>query len=166
MNNALVSEAEALIARAHRAGVMIGTAESCTGGLVAACLTASPGASAAFACGFITYSNDAKIAMLGVDAALFDTDGAVSQRVAEAMALGVLGRSPADLAISVTGVAGPGGGSVQKPVGLVHLAAVRKGASGALPQLLHERHMFSDIGRAAVREASVLAALRLAARLI
>ena len=166
MNSELLRQADALIARASEAGVMLGTAESCTGGLIAACLTARSGASAAFACGFITYSNEAKIIMLGVDPDLIETAGAVSKAVAEAMALGVLQRGPADLAMSVTGIAGPGGGSVQKPVGLVHIAAARRRTAGGQPDLVHERHDFGDIGRQAVREASVAAALGLAARLL
>lgn len=103
-------------------GLKVSTAESCTGGLVASLLTELPGSSAWFERGFVTYSNLAKIEMLGVDEALINSRGAVSKEVAEAMALGALAHSAADLSLSVTGIAGPGGGSAAKPVGTVWIA--------------------------------------------
>src|SRR3982751_3041231 len=107
----------------------IATAESCTGGLVAAALTAIPGSSDVVDRGFVTYSNAAKTEMLGVPADLIATHGAVSEPVARAMAEGALSRSNADVAVAITGIAGPDGGSDAKPVGLVHLAAARNGGS-------------------------------------
>jgi len=128
----------------------IATAESCTGGLVAAMLTEIPGSSDVLERGFVTYSNAAKEAMLGVPGATLEEFGAVSRETAEAMAQGALAHSPADLAVSITGIAGPGGGTPDKPVGLVHFAgAARSG------RLLHQECRFGDIGRALVRIASV-----------
>jgi nicotinamide-nucleotide amidase len=137
----------------------VATAESCTGGLVAAALTEIPGSSDVVDCGFITYSNDAKRAVLAVPAATLSVHGAVSRATAEAMAQGALGQSGADLAVAVTGIAGPGGGSPDKPVGLVHFAAAREGT------LLHREVRFGDIGRAEVRRRSVHVALDLLAEL-
>lgn len=131
------------------------TAESCTGGLVAAALTAVAGSSAVVDRGFVTYSNAAKTGMLGVDPTLIETHGAVSEAVARAMADGALGRSDARVSVSVTGIAGPGGGSDDKPVGLVHFGA--SGPSG----LIHVQRRFGDPGREAVRLESVRTALRL-----
>ncbi len=111
------------------AGLMVATAESCTGGLVAAALTALPGSSEMMERGFVTYSNAAKTEMLGVPAALIERDGAVSEAVARAMAEGALHRSAAALAVAVTGIAGPGGGSAAKPVGLVWFACARRGGT-------------------------------------
>lgn len=108
-----------IIAKAVASGLWLATAESCTGGMVAAALTDIAGASAAFERGLVTYSNAAKIALLGVEAGLIETYGAVSRQCAEAMAAGLLARAPVDLAVSVTGIAGPGGGSAEKPVGTV-----------------------------------------------
>lgn len=142
---------EAAVAR----GLMIAAAESCTGGLVAAALTAVPGSSAALDRGFVTYSNAAKTGMLGVPADLIDAHGAVSEPVARAMAEGAVAHSAATVSVAVTGIAGPGGGSEDKPVGLVHFAA--SGPSG----LSHAEHRFGDIGREAIRLESVRAALRL-----
>ena len=132
----------------------IATAESCTGGLVAATLTEIPGSSDVFERGFVTYSDAAKAAMLGVPTLVLQRFGAVSRETAEAMAQGALARSPADLAVSITGIAGPGGGSPGKPVGLVHFAAAARGG-----RLLHQECKFGDIGRAHVRQVSVLQAL-------
>ncbi len=131
---------------------MLATAESCTGGLIAATLTEVAGSSDVVDRGFVTYSNDAKRDLLGVSEALLAGHGAVSEPVARAMAEGALARSEAHIAVSVTGVAGPGGGSAEKPVGLVHLAAARRGG-----ETRHERHVFAG-DRAAVRHQSVAAA--------
>jgi nicotinamide-nucleotide amidase len=136
-------------------GLTIATAESCTGGLVAGALTAIAGSSAVVECGFVTYSNAAKTGLLGVPADLIATHGAVSEPVARAMAEGAVARSAARLSVSVTGIAGPGGGSAEKPVGLVHFAAV--GPGGAI----HTEHRFGDVGRETIRLASVRVALGL-----
>lgn len=149
-----------VIAAASRAGLTAATAESCTGGLVAGALTGVPGSSAVFDRAFITYSNIAKTQMLGVDASLFEQHGAVSEAVARAMAAGARERSDADLAVSVTGIAGPGGGSDDKPVGLVHFACA--GPKG----LIHQYRLFGDIGREAVRLGSVKTALDLLLRAV
>lgn len=142
---------EAAIAR----GLRIAVAESCTGGLVAGALTAVAGSSAALDRGFVTYSNDAKAEMLGVPAVLIENNGAVSEAVARAMAKGAVNRSAASVSVAVTGIAGPGGGSDEKPVGLVHFAA--SGPSG----LIHAEHRFGDPGREEIRLESVRVALRL-----
>ena len=123
----LVSEATALLSEYRERGLKLATAESCTGGLIGATLTAIGGSSDVFERGFITYSNEAKTEMLGVSAVLIETEGAVSEAVARAMAEGALSRSRADVAISVTGVAGPSGGSVEKPVGLVWFGLAGRG---------------------------------------
>lgn len=136
-------------------GLMIATAESCTGGLVTGALTAVAGSSAALDRGFVTYSNAAKNEMLGVPADLIETHGAVSEPVARAMAEGAVSRSVATVSVAVTGIAGPGGGSDEKPVGLVHFAA--SGSSG----LIHAEHRFGNLGREAIRLESVRVALRL-----
>ena len=134
--------------------LMVATAESCTGGLVAGALTDIAGSSAVVDRGFVTYTNEAKQQMLGVPAETLQAHGAVSRQTAEAMAKGVLKHSPADLAVSITGIAGPGGGTAEKPVGLVHFgAAARSGA------LIHRERRFGDIGRSEVRRLSVLEAL-------
>jgi nicotinamide-nucleotide amidase len=144
-----------LLKRARAKGLKIATAESCTGGLIAALLTEIPGSSDVVERGFVTYSNAAKTELLGVPAALIAADGAVSRAVAEKMALGALANSTADIAVAVTGIAGPGGGSAEKPVGLVHLAAAS--AKG----VTHRECRFGDIGRDAVRRESVAAALEM-----
>ena len=132
----LLDQAEALLAAYRGAGLTIATAESCTGGLVAGCLTEIAGCSDVFERGFVTYSNAAKTELLGVPAELIATSGAVSAEVAEAMARGALERSRADVAVALTGVAGPGGGTTEKPVGLVYLGAARRGgASRGLRQI-------------------------------
>ena len=155
---ALLARATSLVGTCRTRGLVLGCAESCTGGLVAALLTEVPGSSAAFDRGFVTYSNDAKSEMLGVPSALILAEGAVSEAVARAMALGVLARSRADLAVSVTGVAGPGGGTATKPVGLVHFSCARR--DGTAVAVAVERR-FGDLGRHAVRLASVAQALDL-----
>jgi nicotinamide-nucleotide amidase len=137
-------------------GLMVATAESCTGGLVAGALTDIAGSSAVVDRGFVTYTNEAKEQMLGVPAETLKRHGAVSRETAEAMAKGVLAHAPADLAVSITGIAGPGGGSADKPVGLVHFAAAARDG-----RLLHRERRFGDIGRARVRRLSVLEALAL-----
>jgi nicotinamide-nucleotide amidase len=161
LSEPILAAAGALLDVLKARGLMLATAESCTGGLIAAALTAVPGSSAAFERGFVTYSNDAKMELIGVPATLIAAHGAVSAEVARAMAEGALGASRADLAVSVTGVAGPDGGSAEKPVGLVHIGAARRGAA-----TLHEEHRFGDIGRGSVREASVAAALALVRRVL
>jgi nicotinamide-nucleotide amidase len=145
-----------LLAACERRGWHLATAESCTGGLIIACLTEIPGSSSVVERGYVTYDNRAKADMLGVPAALFERVGAVSEEVARAMAEGALQRAGVDLAIAVTGIAGPGGATPTKPVGLVHLAVARRGAS-----TIHAREVFPG-DRAAVRAASVDAALTLA----
>jgi nicotinamide-nucleotide amidase len=137
-------------------GLKIVTAESCTGGLVAGCLTAIAGSSAVVERGFVTYSNEAKIELLSVPAELISSVGAVSADTAAAMVFGALAYSRADIAVSVTGIAGPGGGSAEKPVGLVHFACA---ARDKRPKLLEKR--FGDIGRAEIRQNSVEVALDL-----
>lgn len=157
-NHSLIDQAETLLDRARTAGVMITTAESCTGGLVSALLTEIPGASDVVDRGFVTYSNAAKTEMLGVPARLIESHGAVSDAVARSMAEEALLRSNADIAVSVTGVAGPGG-SERKPAGLVHFALARRDGP-----TLAEVHRFGDRGRDAVRLASVATALDLLAQ--
>jgi nicotinamide-nucleotide amidase len=150
----LIEEARALIDLCRRKRLTIAAAESCTGGLVAATLTEVAGASDVFERGFVTYSNDAKEAMLGVPAATLAAFGAVSCETAQAMATGALRHAPADLAVAITGIAGPGGAVAGKPVGLVHFAAATRDG-----ELLHEERKYGDIGRAQVRRACVRQAL-------
>lgn len=127
-------------------GLMLATAESCTGGLIATCFTEIAGSSTVFDRGFVTYSNEAKQEMLGVKAATLSQFGAVSRETAMEMALGALAHSKAHISISVTGIAGPGGGSVEKPVGLVHIAIAT--LNGVLD---HVEYRFVDLDRATVR---------------
>jgi len=134
----------------------IATAESCTGGLVAGALTDIPGSSDVIDRGFITYSNDAKRVMLGVDATTLATFGAVSKETATQMAVGALERTGVDLTVSITGIAGPGGATPGKPVGLVHLAAAARDG-----RIIHRECRFGAIGRTAVRLRSVVEALRM-----
>jgi nicotinamide-nucleotide amidase len=134
----------------------IATAESCTGGLVAGALTDVPGSSAVLDRGFVTYSDNAKQQMLGVPAETLKKYGAVSRQTADAMAQGALEKAKVALAVSITGIAGPGGGSADKPVGLVHFAAVSRDGT-----TLHAAMRYGDIGRAEVRQKSVLQALRM-----
>jgi nicotinamide-nucleotide amidase len=154
--DAMLSEARALLDAARDKGVHIVTAESCTGGLVASLLTEIPGSSDVVERGFVTYSNQAKMELLGVPADLLQAHGAVSKEVARAMAEGALKHARAELAVAVTGIAGPGGGSAEKPVGLVHLATARRGAATAAQEC-----RFGDIGRDQVRIRSVAEALRM-----
>jgi nicotinamide-nucleotide amidase len=139
-------------------GLKIATAESCTGGLVAGALTEIAGSSDVVDRGFVTYSNAAKEAMLGVPAATLDRYGAVSAETAAAMAAGALKHSLADITVAITGIAGPGGGSKQKPVGLVHFAATSRDG-----RCLARERRYGEIGRQSVRERSVLEALELLA---
>ena len=134
--------------------LMVTTAESCTGGLVVGALTDIAGSSAVVDRGFVTYTNEAKHQMLGVPNATIERHGAVSRETAEAMVRGALGHARADLAVSITGIAGPGGGTADKPVGLVHFAAASRGGD-----LIHRERRFGDIGRGEVRRRSVLQAL-------
>lgn len=145
-----------VLATCRARGLMLATAESCTGGLVAGALTDIAGSSDVVERGFVTYSNAAKIEMLGVPEAWIAEHGAVSELVARAMAEGAVARSRADVAVAVTGIAGPGGGSASKPVGLVHFAAARRGAA-----TLHVERRFGDLGRAEIRRRSVVQALDL-----
>ena len=153
--------AEDVLTANRAAGKMLAVAESCTGGLVAGALTEIPGSSDVFDRGFVTYSNRAKQDMLDVPGDLIADQGAVSEAVARMMAEGAVANSHAHVALAVTGVAGPGGGTPLKPVGLVHMAACREGRS-----ILHEAHRFGDIGRSEVRMKTVEAALNLLHRLI
>jgi nicotinamide-nucleotide amidase len=152
----LRAEAAALLEAARARGLHIATAESCTGGLIAALLTEIPGSSDVVDRGFVTYSNEAKIELLGVPADTLARVGAVSRETALAMASGALAHSRAEIAVAVTGVAGPGGGSAEKPVGLVHLAVSAKGR-----EPLHREMRYGDIGRAEVRMATVRTALEM-----
>ena len=150
------SLAERVLAEARKRGLKIATAESCTGGMVSAALTDIAGSSDVFERGFVTYSNESKQAMLGVPAATIAAHGAVSTETARAMAEGAISNSGADIAVAITGVAGPGGGSAEKPVGLVHFAvAVRGSASTAV------HHRFGDGSRAAIRLKATGVALEL-----
>ena len=129
--DALLAEAEALLAMCRAKGIRLATAESCTGGLIAATLTAIAGSSDVVDRGFITYSNESKSDLVGVPMALIRSEGAISEGVARAMAEGALVRSRATIAVSVTGIAGPGGGSREKPVGLVWFGLAQKGRPGS-----------------------------------
>ncbi|HUJ02795.1 MAG TPA: CinA family protein [Rhizomicrobium sp.] len=153
--------AETVLAEARAQNLRIATAESCTGGLIAALLTEVPGSSIVFERGFVTYSNRAKEDLLGVPGDLIADQGAVSEAVARMMAEGAVANSNAHMAVSVTGVAGPGGGTPLKPVGLVHMAAFRENRS-----ILHEAHHFGALGRSEVRLKAVEAALMLLKRLL
>ena len=157
----LRERAERLLDLYRARAMRVAAAESCTGGLVAAALTAIAGSSDVFECSFVTYSNGAKQKLLGVPAATLRRYGAVSGETAAAMAKGALKRSDADCAVSITGIAGPSGSSKEKPVGLVHFAAVRRNG-----KMLMQRCLFGNIGRERVRELAALEALALLARLV
>jgi nicotinamide-nucleotide amidase len=146
--------ASAVLDACRARGWTLATAESCTGGLVAGALTEIAGSSDVVDRGFVTYSNEAKQQMLGVPAATLRDYGAVSRQTAEAMARGALSKSKVDLAVAITGIAGPGGGSADKPVGLVHFAAATRDGTS-----MHAAKRYGDIGRKQVREKSVLQAL-------
>ncbi|MFN3626442.1 CinA family protein [Parvibaculum sp.] len=157
----LVHLAELTLADAREAKLKLVTAESCTGGLIAGLLTEIAGSSDVVERGFVVYSNDAKRDMLGVPGDMIADFGAVSEPVARAMAEGALKNSRAHIAISVTGIAGPGGGTPMKPVGLVHFGAARTGRS-----ILHEMQLFGDIGREEIRMKSIETALNLVRRMM
>ena len=157
----LSTTARLLLADAEERRLRFVTAESCTGGLVAALLTDIPGSSAVVERGFVTYSNRAKEELLGVPGDLIADCGAVSEAVARAMAEGALRESNAHISVSITGVAGPGGGTPMKPVGLVHLAAARENRT-----LLAQTLRLGDIGRSEIRLAAVATALELFRRML
>jgi nicotinamide-nucleotide amidase len=152
----LLTAAKHLLNLCRARGLRIATAESCTGGLVAGVLTEIAGASDVVERGFVVYSNAAKESMLGVPASTLKRHGAVSVETAAAMAAGALKNSEADISVAITGIAGPGGGTKQKPVGLVHFAAARRNG-----QRIARRRLFGRIGRRRVRERSVAEALDL-----
>ena len=155
----LVEKANEVVEANRARGKRIAVAESCTGGLIAAALTEIPGSSDVFQASFVTYSNEAKIGMLGVSSDVLETFGAVSIAVAWSMAQGALARSEADVAVAITGVAGPGGGSDKKPVGTVVFARARRGADPK--EIVTDRRNFGDLGRGGVRLQAALCALEL-----
>jgi len=156
----LTAKAEEVIARNLAIGRRIALAESCTGGLVSAALTEVAGSSAVFETGFVTYANEAKMRALGVSADVLETFGAVSVATAWAMAKGALERSGADVAVAITGIAGPGGGSAAKPVGTVVFARAEKGQDP--DQIIADTKLFDAAqGRAGVRLQAALCALEL-----
>ena len=148
--------AAALLERCRKFGIKIVTAESCTGGMIAAAFTDIAGSSDVFERGFVTYSNEAKAEMLGVESDLIESRGAVSEAVARAMVEGAIANSRANLGIAVTGVAGPGGGTTEKPVGLVHLAAGLEGQP-----VLHREIRLGDLSRQEIRHETVMVAFSL-----
>lgn len=155
----LITAARNVIEANRAAGRTIALAESCTGGLVSAALTEIPGSSDVFEGGFVTYSNDSKIRQLGVSLDVLETFGAVSIAVAWAMARGAQERSGADIAVAITGIAGPDGGSEKKPVGTVVFARAEKGASH--DDIMADTRAFGDLGRGGIRLQAVLCALEL-----
>jgi nicotinamide-nucleotide amidase len=156
MTGEIHAAANAVLDACRARGLKIATAESCTGGLVAGALTDIAGSSDVVDRGFVTYSNEAKEQMLGVHSETLRDHGAVSRETAQEMARGAIAQSVAQVSVAITGIAGPGGGSAEKPVGLVHFAAASR--AGALT---HKEMRYGDIGRSAVREKSVLQALTL-----
>lgn len=155
--SALAAKAVELIEACRKRRLKLATAESCTGGLVAGVITSIAGASDVFEAGFVTYSNDAKALLIGVATGIIQTHGAVSEATARAMAEATLGTvACADIALAVTGIAGPGGGSAEKPVGLVHIAAARRGCS-----TLHRKLLLGDPGREEIRLRTVAEILAL-----
>ncbi|MDB5693204.1 MAG: nicotinamide-nucleotide amidohydrolase family protein [Alphaproteobacteria bacterium] len=155
----LVEAARKVVEANRAAGLRVVTAESCTGGLVAAALTEIAGSSDVVEAGFVTYSNEAKTEMLGISDEVVDTFGAVSIAVAWAMAQGALARSSADTAVAITGIAGPDGGSARKPVGTVVFARARRGADPK--EIFADTKAFGDLGRGGVRLQAALCALEL-----
>jgi nicotinamide-nucleotide amidase len=155
----LVDLARRVIEANRAAGRRVAVAESCTGGLVAAALTEIPGSSDVFENGFVTYSNEAKVETLGVSLDVIETFGSVSIACAWAMAQGVIEKSRADVAVAITGIAGPGGGSEQKPVGMVVFARAERGSTKA--DMTADCRQFGDLGRGGVRIQAALCALEL-----
>jgi nicotinamide-nucleotide amidase len=160
LNAGTLEDAARLLSALQARNLTLATAESCTGGLIAATLTAIPGSSATVLAGYVTYSNEAKTRLVGVPEAMLAAHGAVSEPVARQMAEGALADAGADIAVSCTGIAGPSGGSATKPVGLVFIGATRRGKESVV-----ERHVFPG-DRSAVRAATVDAALALVARMM
>ena len=158
---ALLAQARQFLEDARAQGLRVVTAESCTGGLIAGLLTEIPGSSDVVERGFVTYSNEAKEDLLGVPGELIAQYGAVSEPVARAMAQGALKHSLAHLAVAVTGIAGPGGGTAEKPVGLVYVAALRLERAPVIKQL-----RLGDIGRSEVRSRTVAEAMALLRKLL
>src|SRR6266851_2757606 len=154
MDQELFEQVRSLLDLCRTKKLTIATAESCTGGLLAATLTDVAGSSDVFERGFVTYSNNAKEVMVGVPTGTLEIYGAVSRETAQAMATGALAHAPVDLTVSVTGIAGPQGAVADKPVGLVHFAAASRGG-----QLVHNERKYGDIGRSQVRRACVEQAL-------
>jgi len=157
--DALVTQARAVVEANRAAGLRVVVAESCTGGLVGAALTEIPGSSEILEAGFVTYSNEMKMKLLGISEDVLETFGAVSIAVAWAMAQGALERTGADTAVAITGVAGPGGGSEKKPVGTVIFARARRGADPK--EIVADVKQFGDLGRGGVRLQAALCALEL-----
>jgi nicotinamide-nucleotide amidase len=159
----LLRLAEMVLMQAREQKLRIATAESCTGGLIAGLLTEIAGSSDVFDRGFVTYSNGAKADLLGVEPLLIADKGAVSEEVARAMAIGALTRSKAGLTVSVTGIAGPGGGSAEKPVGLVYFATARRAQGAPVRQadVAARAERFGDLGRDEIRSRSVEVALEM-----
>ena len=156
---ALVAAARAVVEAHRRDGTRIAVVESCTGGLVAAALTEIPGSSDVLEAGFVTYSDLSKTAMVGVPSDVIQTFGAVSEAVAWSMAQGGLKRSEADVAVAITGIAGPGGGSDRKPIGTVVFARADRGADPR--EIVADRLAFGDLGRGGIRLQAALCALEL-----
>ena len=152
----ITDTARGIVADFTQRQLLIATAESCTAGLIAAAITEISGSSTVFDRGFVTYSNEAKREMIGVANATLKAHGAVSREVALEMAEGAIGNSGANISVAVTGIAGPGGGSEEKPVGLVHLAAARRGSKP-----IHREMRYGDIGRSGIRLATVHTALEM-----
>lgn len=146
--------AKQVIERYSKLGLMITTAESCTGGMIAAALTDIPGSSAVVDRGFVTYTNDAKMDMLGVRVETLETYGAVSEETAREMAQGALAHSKADVSVAVTGIAGPGGGTIEKPVGLIYMALAKSG-----DVKIHKLLLGEEKSRDEIRQATVMRAL-------
>jgi nicotinamide-nucleotide amidase len=157
-DDAIAGRARRVLEACRAQKLLLATAESCTGGMIAAALTEVAGSSDVVERGFVTYSDEAKRDMLGVPARTIAENGAVSEPVARAMAEGALTHSRADVAVSVTGIAGPGGATPTKPVGTVHIACARRGC-----ETMHEAHRFTG-DRARVRTQSVVAALDMVLR--
>ena len=155
----LIDAARKVIEANRARGKQIAVAESCTGGLISAALTEIPGSSDVFQAGYVTYSNEAKAAMLGVSGDVLDTFGAVSVAVAWTMAQGALTKSGADVAVAITGIAGPEGGTAKKPVGTVVFARARRGADPK--EIVADKKEFGDLGRGGVRLQAALCALEL-----